>query len=406
MTAWLALALLSPAGRADEPPLEWIDHDTEHRVIRLSREGGSESLYFTQNAFTPQGDKMVMLTPEGVSTVDLKTRQIDLIVPGIPRSSNSVGSVILGRKTRTVYYSRWNGSNSVACATDLDTRATREIGVLPGGGRFGSFATVNADETWLAGSFVTGGPVNTNGLRQGNRSKGEWMEERVKMRVPMALFTMNTRTGAVRAFNPSTDWLNHVQASPTDPDMLMFCHEGPWHWVDRIWAARPSGGALLVHHRTMAMEIAGHEFFGADGKTMWYDLQTPRGEDFWVAGYEIASGRRTRYHLQRDEWSVHFNVSPDGSLFAGDGGSSGMVAHAKNGQWIYLFRPELETVSGETNGLIRPGVFHAEKLINMAKHDYKLEPNVMFTPDGKWIVFRSNMFGPTQVFAVEAAKEP
>jgi oligogalacturonide lyase len=27
-----------------------------------------------------------------------------------------------------------------------------------------------------------------------------------------------------------------------------------------------------------------------------------------------------------------------------------------------------------------------------------------FTPDGKWIVFRSNMFGPSHVFEVEVAK--
>jgi oligogalacturonide lyase len=40
----------------------------------------------------------------------------------------------------------------------------------------------------------------------------------------------------------------------------------------------------------------------------------------------------------------------------------------------------------------------------MSKHDYRLEPNVSFTPDAKFIVFRSNMFGPTYVFAVEVAK--
>ncbi len=33
----------------------------------------------------------------------------------------------------------------------------------------------------------------------------------------------------------------------------------------------------------MNMEIAGHEFFDVDGKTIWYDLQTPRGEVFWLA---------------------------------------------------------------------------------------------------------------------------
>jgi oligogalacturonide lyase len=54
--------------------------------------------------------------------------------------------------------------------------------------------------------------------------------------------------------------------------------------------------------------------------------------------------------------------------------------------------------------LIQPGIFRAEKLVNLAKHNYNLEPNVTFTPDMKWIVFRSNMFGPTHVFAVEIAK--
>jgi oligogalacturonide lyase len=45
-----------------------------------------------------------------------------------------------------------------------------------------------------------------------------------------------------------------------------------------------------------------------------------------------------------------------------------------------------------------------EKLVNMSKHQYSLEPNVKFTPDGKWVVFQSNMFGSTQVYAVEIAK--
>jgi oligogalacturonide lyase len=40
----------------------------------------------------------------------------------------------------------------------------------------------------------------------------------------------------------------------------------------------------------------------------------------------------------------------------------------------------------------------------MSKHNYHLEPNVRFTPDKKWVIFRSNMFGPTYVFAVEVAK--
>ena len=54
--------------------------------------------------------------------------------------------------------------------------------------------------------------------------------------------------------------------------------------------------------------------------------------------------------------------------------------------------------------LIDIGYFKAERLVNLSRHDYRLEPNVTFSPDMKWVVFRSNMLGPTHVFAVEIAK--
>ena len=96
----------------------------------------------------------------------------------------------------------------------------------------------------------------------------------------------------------------------------MFCHEGPWHNVDRIWTIRTDGSERkLMHKRTMDMEIAGHEFFSADGKTIWYDLQTPKSKVFWLAGIDIDSGEDARViPLRGEEWSVHFNVSPDGSV--------------------------------------------------------------------------------------------
>jgi oligogalacturonide lyase len=54
--------------------------------------------------------------------------------------------------------------------------------------------------------------------------------------------------------------------------------------------------------------------------------------------------------------------------------------------------------------MIMSGKFKTERLPNLAKHDYSLEPNVTFTPDMKWVVFRSNMLGPTHVYAVEVQK--
>ena len=198
--------------------------------------------------------------------------------------------------------------------------------------RSGSGLAVNATETLLAGSLVEEGAPPAPG--------GGGLEARWAAKLPMALYTIDIASGVISTVYRSTDWLNHVQFSPTDPTLLMFCHEGPWHKLDRIWTIRTDGTGLTRQHaRQMDMEIAGHEFFSADGRTIWYDLQTPKSEVFWLAGVNLARGQRTRYRVARAHWSVHFNISPDGTLFAGDGGGPASVAAPGNGQWIYLFTP-------------------------------------------------------------------
>jgi oligogalacturonide lyase len=394
--AVLSAAVLSAA----DPPRTWIDPDTGHRIVRLTDEPDSGSLYFNQNGYTADGREMVYTTPDGISVLDLQTHAARSVVKG------KVRVIVTGRRTQNVYYIK----DDTVYSTDVDTGRTREIAKLP---KRGSVATVNADETLLAGTYIEGDGQDYNPNRpQAPQqllqplNKGQMMEDRLAAHLPMGLFTINAATGEVKTIHRSTDWLNHLEFSPTDPALLMFCHEGPWHKADRIWTIRTDGSRITkVHTRTMAMEIFGHEFWSLDGKTIWYDLQTPRGEVFWLAGYNVETGDRTWYHLQRNEWSIHFNVTRDGKLFCGDGGDAGQVAHAPDGKWIYLFRPELIPNRGTADrSFVNPGVLRAERLVNMSKHQYRLEPNVSFTPDQKWVVFRSNMLGPSYAFAVEVEK--
>ena len=410
-TAPLAYQWFKSNANYSVSPTEWIDPDTGHRVMQLSTEPGSESIYFNLNPFTPDGKRMVITTRNGIAMVNLETRTVEPIVEG------RAHIIMVGHKTGQIYFVTRkieNGeTNQWVCATDPNTKVTRQILKLARGQ---SVATVNADETLLGGTFLErtnwgtneffdGGPnQRSNDIQSADAyrgKKGTMMEERLAKHYPMELFFYNMQTGETKRYNRCTDWLGHLQFSPTDPTLFMFCHEGPWHKVDRIWTIRTDGSDLkLIHQRTMVMEIAGHEFWSADGQTIWYDLQTPRGEDFWVAGYDVSSGARTWYHLQRNEWGVHFNVSPDGKLFSSDGGDDKMVAHAPDGKWLYLFHPEpiSDRSAGniETKNLIQTGVFHSERLVNMGKHDYALEPNAMFSPDMKWLIFRSNMSGANQ----------
>src|SRR4051794_18246580 len=124
-----------------EPPKSWIDPDTGHRIIRLTEEPGSASLYFNQNGYTADGRKMVYTTPNGISVLDLKTMAAKSVVAG------RVRIIVTGHKTQNVYYVK----GGAVFSTDVDTLATREIAKLP---ERGSVATVNADETLLAGTYT------------------------------------------------------------------------------------------------------------------------------------------------------------------------------------------------------------------------------------------------------------
>ncbi|MFD2569045.1 oligogalacturonate lyase family protein [Spirosoma soli] len=393
-----ALALLSvrvqaqprlETGSQKPMPAEWIDKDTGHKLVRLTQlEGNNESFYFHNNPFVKQrageGDKMVFYntTPTGkrLYALNLRTLQAEPLSSESGRASGE----IVAPKRREVIYQRQDS----VFATHVDTKKTRLVYVFPADFK-ASISTLNADETVLAGS--RGGEAAREILRKYPEKK-DFFPRIFEAKVPHELFTINTQTGELKKIHQENTWLGHVQFSPTDPDLLMFCHEGPWHLVDRIWhISLKSGAVKLMHKRSMDGEIAGHEFFSRDGKTIWFDLQKPRGETFYLAGSDVATGKETVYEMTRDEWSIHFNISPDQKLFAGDGGDPGQVAKARDGMWLYLFRPEGDTLK-------------SERLVNMKHHGYKLEPNVHFSPDGKWIIFRANFEGKSQVYAVEIAK--
>jgi oligogalacturonide lyase len=405
----------APAG--DDLPREWIDPDTGHRVIRISDVPGSESLYFHYNSYTPQGDKMVFSVPNGIAAVDLTTLgqgqpKLDLIVSGPSRV------LAAAWQTRDVYFAVGGGANTQLWAANIDTHALRKV-------TDDRVLGVNSDETYTVSTLfatdptgATPVPVPRTPVDQRVRMFGDLIkagipltpeqEEAADKENGLSRNVFNPRSMAFAFKNLQTNQtlvtgsqyaqLNHLQFSPTDPNLLLYCHEGTWHEVDRIWTIRTDGSAQKLRHaRTMDMEIAGHEFWSHDGQTIWFDLQTPRSQDFWLAGVNIATGRETRYHLQRDWWGIHFNANRDNTLFATDGGDPTQVAFAKDGEWINLLRVQPD------------GTVTREKLVNLSRNNYVtgdggIEPNVSITPDNKWVVFRANILGPVEVFAVEIAK--
>lgn len=374
---------------------EWIDKDTDHKIIHLiPGEGENRSFYFYNNPFVPSdannNEKMVFYRKVNdenqLFSIDLTTKKIDQLT-----NKNRVRGEIVGKKSRKVFY---QCGDSVFSA-GIENHNTKLIYAFPEDIR-GSITTLNADETLLAGALITKDEAE---IFKNFPRKADFFERVFEAKLLRSLFTINVETGEFKKIYSEKAWLNHIQFSPTDPELLMFCHEGPWHKVDRIWTININEGKpKLMHERTVYREIAGHEIFSPDGKTIWYDLQIPRGETFYLASVNIETGKHSKYGLTRNEWSIHFNISPDlpadkqdQKLFTGDGGDSSQVAEAKDGMWLYLFK-----LNGDS--------LKSEKLANMKYNDYDLEPNVHFSPDGNWIIFRANFEGHSDIYAVEIKK--
>ncbi|HEX8712518.1 MAG TPA: oligogalacturonate lyase family protein, partial [Terracidiphilus sp.] len=286
------------------PPRTWVDKDTGHRVWRLSNEANSGGFYFNVNAYTPDDKQMIYTAPDGIHVLDLATRETKLLVPNPPRPADAesnprarfmygVHALVVGHKTNSVFYTAMNPETHVVSVYKADTNSgkIRKLVDLPPNHMI---VSINADETLAAGTSIVGGPrgeaygAAMPGAQQrpDNRvassqqgphfqpfNKGQMMERRLAAHLPLVLFTIRLepgpngeKPGTIKILLHSTDWINHLLFSPSDPTLLMYCHEGPWHKVDRIWTIHTDGTHnTLIHHRTMAMEIAGHEFWGLDG---------------------------------------------------------------------------------------------------------------------------------------------
>jgi oligogalacturonide lyase len=417
MRLWLLAvvpAMIAGGIRAQAPiSADFVDGDTGHRVVRLTDDAGGSTLYFHDNAFSPEGDRLMFSTPGGIAVYDVAKigtsgARAEIVTP-LARGG------YFARRSREIYYSPGRGAR--LAAVNVDTKQSRELANARG--------LVNADETIAVVKNASAAdpdgryprPPARQAIPQLQRMfPGKQLEELT----PEQQYSVTKEDGlARRALNPTLQSfvftnlrtgesletgfqygdLNHLQFNPVNPNLLLYCHEGTWHEVDRTWTIRTDGtGMRQIHKRTMDMEINGHEWWSWNGQTVWFDLQTPRSVDFWIAGVSMADGKKTRYHLQRDWWGVHFNSSRDDTLFASDGGDPSQVGYATDGMWINLLRVQPD------------GTLAREKLVNMSRHNYVtgrggVEPNAHITPDKKWVIF-TGQFAPGQrhVYAVEIAR--
>ncbi len=117
--------------------------------------------------------------------------------------------------------------------------------------------------------------------------------------------------------------IGHVMVSPTDPDLLFFCHEGTTEYIsNRLWL-QPRGGtpypiAPQKLNRTGDLgDCFGHECWAPDGKGLYFvkyscSPEPPRG----ICYVDIAQNQVELLYQKYPYW--HVCCSPDDRWLASD----------------------------------------------------------------------------------------
>jgi oligogalacturonide lyase len=189
---------------------------------------------------------------------------------------------------------------------------------------------------------------------------------------PSEIWRINTRTGEREVVHAEKAWIGHVNTSPTQSNLLTYCHEGPWELVpQRIFGLNlETGKTWPIRPQASMDESMGHEYWFADGVTIGYHGRTPNGPVYGSIRYDNTQQVEAPF----DANSMHFH-SENLDLIVGDGRPGGIRS-------ILLWTYQDGAFSKAKRLLDHRGSWHTQRLhvhprlyLNRGKIVYTADPN-------------------------------
>lgn len=358
------------------------DNLTGVEVTRLSpNEGNTFHPYFTQPLFTLDGESILVASDRTgtwqlykmiISTGDMVQLTNE---PNIRASSS-----LLAPNTMTAFY--WAGN--ILKSVNLDTLEEDEYYMLPEGFH-GSILSITRDGTALHFAYSENLALSTV---TGKIYSG--MNETFFRRPSSVIMQVNVADKSAMAIWGEREWISHVNTSPIDNDIICFCHEGPWHLVQRTWIVKASTSEVWPLFKTKPyLERAGHEFFTHSGRIcMQYGYRDSTASDWRCADLFINSDgtNMTMYEYKPGEKPMHVQVNSTEHYGVADGAY--LINGPKDGsKYISLIKYE--------NGLAKQKILCTH---NTSWKRQNSHPHPIWFPDDSKVLFSSDREGRCNIY--------
>lgn len=339
--------------------------------------GHSHHLYFTNPGWYDDGRRLLFSSDRenrtNLFSIELASGEItqitDLAPLPPPFEVDFLHAAVDPMRSEAYF---WYGRD--AMAVDLYSCETRPLWETPDGFRH-SMMNCTAD-----GRFVCAGIYEdlSDRIRIDYQRGYVGFSETWEANPDSRVVRIPVNGGATETVHQNNTWIGHVNTSPTQPEVITFCHEGPWQLVDnRIWGMNISTGKVWpVRQREMPHEMVGHEYWLADGEYIGYHGHRRDGGKFFG---RVRWDDTDRFEVEFPHETGHIH-SNDFRTIVGDAGS---VVRLWN--W-----------SGERFDGPRILCEHRSSM-----HIQQTHVHPRFTPDGSQVVYTSDMSGYGNVYLVD-----
>ena len=363
----------------------YVDKDTGAEVTRLtSWRTNSNHLYFTNNCFYDDGKKIVFVSDRdnaaNLYSLDFESGVIEQLTDLGEQTYSTGNSLQLtyvdSNCARAVFFDKTS-----LFALDIKSKTVKEIYRVPDG-YLKHIVSIGADGKHAYTSVFE----NVTDRRKGTTLQDTYNEHPHSMIVEIAIDGSGSR-----CVFEENNFIAHVNASPTDPTKLTFCHEGFWEQVDhRLWALDLTTGEVRKLHECREREAIGHEYWFADGNRIGYhgivDANRVGPTDEELLGMSQLGAVNfdgTADKSYEFPYNMGHIFSLDEKLIVGDGD--------RRGKYLRLWQLT-------DNGYSEP------RALCMHNCTFKMQASHVhprITPDGKAVLYTSDESGYNQLYIVK-----